>query len=276
MGIIDKLFGRKGETPSPGRDVAALVAPLAKPAVHLVKSSARTSSYLGGTPALPAGIAWPSKGGKPLTLLASLDLASLSQTLATPWLPTSGRLLFFYDIDNQPWGFDPNDRGSWAVIFVGDEATSPGGAPVPRSLPRHDLSFQAISTFPSWQRPEVAALGLNDTETDSLSELSNAAYGDLPCHQVGGCANPIQGDDMEEECQLASHGINCGEPAVHRSTELASLREGARDWRLLLQFDSDDDLDVMWGDGGILYFWIREQDARARRFDNTWLVLQCF
>ena len=136
MGIIDKLFGRKGETPSPGRDVAALVAPLAKPAVHLVKSSARTSSYLGGTPALPAGIAWPSKGGKPLTLLASLDLASLSQTLATPWLPTSGRLLFFYDIDNQPWGFDTDDRGRWAVILLGDEVTSPDGATDHRGLPQ--------------------------------------------------------------------------------------------------------------------------------------------
>jgi uncharacterized protein YwqG len=276
MGIIDRLFGRSGEPPPSGRDVAALVAPLARPAVHLVKSSATTSSYLGGTAALPAAIAWPSNAGKPLTLLASLDLASVSQTLPMPWLPSSGRLLFFYDIDNQPWGFDPDDRGSWAVILVADEVTSPDGATDHRGLPRHYLSFQAISTYPSRQRPEVAALKLSDTETDSLSELSSSAYGDLPCHQVGGFANPIQGDDMEEECQLASHGVNCGDPSVHRSPEFAPLREGARDWRLLLQFDSDDELGVMWGDAGILYFWIREQDARAGRFDTTWLVLQCF
>jgi uncharacterized protein YwqG len=32
---------------------------------------------------------------------------------------------------------------------------------------------------------------------------------------------------------------------------------------------------VMWGDGGVLYFWIREADARARRFDQAWVVLQC-
>ena len=53
------------------------------------------------------------------------------------------------------------------------------------------------------------------------------------------------------------------------------LRNGAADWRLLLQIDTDDDLGVMWGDGGILYAWIREEDARAGRFDRTWVVLQC-
>ena len=32
----------------------------------------------------------------------------------------------------------------------------------------------------------------------------------------------------------------------------------------------------MWGDGGMLYFWIREEDARAGRFDRAWAVLQCY
>ena len=53
------------------------------------------------------------------------------------------------------------------------------------------------------------------------------------------------------------------------------MRQGAADWRLLLQLDSDDGVDFMWGDAGVLYFWIREADARAMRFDRVWLVLQC-
>ena len=275
MGIIDKLFGRKGGAPPSGRDVAALVGPLATPAVHLVKSPDTSSSYLGGTAALPATIAWPSKAGKPLTLLASLDLTSLSQALPLPWLPASGRLLFFYDVDKQPWGFDPNDRGSWAVIHVREVARS-DGAPAHRHLPRLNLALHNINTYPSLQRPHVAALGLNDAENDSLSELSSGVFRGFPCHQVGGFANPIQGDEMEVECQLASHGVYCGEPSVHSAPEFARLRAGAADWRLLLQLDSDDDLGVMWGDGGILYFWIREQEAQGGRFDNAWVVLQCF
>ena len=209
-------------------------------------------------------------------MLASLDLASLNQTLPLPWLSASGRLLFFYDVEHQPWGFDPNDRGSWAVIFVREDSRSSESAPAHRSLPRLDLSMQKINTYPSLQRPQVAALELTDAENDSLSELSTAVYHDSPCHQVGGFTNPIQGDEMEIECQLASHGVYCGEASVYNAPEFASLRDGAGDWRLLLQLDSDDDLGVMWGDGGILYFWIREQDARAGRFENVWVVLQCF
>jgi uncharacterized protein YwqG len=39
--------------------------------------------------------------------------------------------------------------------------------------------------------------------------------------------------------------------------------------------DSDDDLGVMWGDLGTLYFWVQESAARKGDFSNVWLVLQC-
>ena len=67
----------------------------------------------------------------------------------------------------------------------------------------------------------------------------------------------------------------CGDGTGYRSEEGLRLAPGAKDWRLLLQFSSDDDLDVMWGDVGDLYFWVREQDARKGDFSNVWLVLQC-
>ncbi len=57
-----------------------------------------------------------------------------------------------------------------------------------------------------------------------------------------------------------------------------SVPEGAKDWILLLQVDTDDDSDGpgwMWGDCGRIYFWIRRQDLAARRFDRAWTVLQC-
>ena len=48
----------------------------------------------------------------------------------------------------------------------------------------------------------------------------------------------------------------------------------AADWRLLLQLDTDNDAGMMWGDTGVLYFWIREQDARAKDFSKVWVILQ--
>src|SRR6185436_1556440 len=199
MGIISRLFGRKGGSGPPGRDVAELVAPFSKPAVQLLRAADDTQSYFGGTPPLTATTPWPSNAGKPLTFLACLDLESLSQVSLMPWLPSSGRLLFFYDVDDQPWGFDPEHRGSWSVILVRDETSSSGTSSGARLLPRQYVSFHKIQTYPSWERPDVVALRLDDAERDSLIDVCSAVYGESPGHQVGGYPNAIQSDEMELE-----------------------------------------------------------------------------
>src|SRR5215207_3951096 len=117
MGLLTRLFGPT-EPPPPPRDVMALALPLAQPALQLTASDTETGSFLGGTPPMSAATPWPSKDGAPLTFLACLDVASLQVTLPVAWLPASGRLLFFYDAENQPWGFDPKNRGSWAVMLA--------------------------------------------------------------------------------------------------------------------------------------------------------------
>ena len=45
---------------------------------------------------------------------------------------------------------------------------------------------------------------------------------------------------------------------------------------LLFQMDSDDDLDVMWGDVGILYFCIDKHDLQDQQFNKTKFTLQCY
>lgn len=55
----------------------------------------------------------------------------------------------------------------------------------------------------------------------------------------------------------------------------AAAREQAPTWRLLLQIDSDDDLGIMWGDLGRIYFWVREPSLRDRSFREAWTILQC-
>nr|WP_315063210.1 DUF1963 domain-containing protein [uncultured Campylobacter sp.] len=32
---------------------------------------------------------------------------------------------------------------------------------------------------------------------------------------------------------------------------------------------------MMWCDCGKIYLWIRKSDLRERKFDKSWLVLQC-
>jgi uncharacterized protein YwqG len=85
----------------------------------------------------------------------------------------------------------------------------------------------------------------------------------------------IQADGLELDAQLASSGIMCNEKG-YRSERAQALAAGASEWRLLFQIASEADGDFMWGDSGNLYFMIREADARAARFDNVWLLSQCF
>ena len=257
------------------RDVRELVAPLSIPAVQLVASDLPGRSFLGGSPMSGSEIEWPCRSRKPLTFLASIHLPSLREAYEFEWLPATGCLLFFFDAEEQPWGFDPKDGDGWAVIHVPEGS----GVVIPSERQqevRHQyVEFRRIDTLPSWERPDVQTLNLSYSEADALCEIAAAVYGDAAAHQVGGYPDPVQGDGMELECQLVSNGIYCGDAAGYQSPEAKRLEDGAKDWKLLLQMASDDDLDVMWGDVGNLYFWIREQDARDGHFERVWTVLQC-
>jgi uncharacterized protein YwqG len=81
---------------------------------------------------------------------------------------------------------------------------------------------------------------------------------------------------MELECQLASNGIDCGNPSSYQNEQIKNLEAGAKDWRLLLQIDTDDEgPGWMWGDVGRVYFWVKQHDLESLRFDDAWLILQC-
>jgi uncharacterized protein YwqG len=110
---------------------------------------------------------------------------------------------------------------------------------------------------------------------DRFADLRDALYGDGPHHQMGGPPDPVQSAEMALECQFVSHGLFCGDPSGYEDPRAEELGKGVSEWELLLQMDSDDDLDVMWGDAGMLYFWIRRDDAQNGDFDGAWMVLQC-
>ena len=118
-------------------------------------------------------------------------------------------------------------------------------------------------------------LELSEKERSRFLDLL-AVVGDYgeTTHRMLGHPDQVQGE-MQLECQLASNGIYVGTPKGYADPRRTALEAGADDWRLLLQIDSDDNLGVMWGDCGRVYFWIKEQDLKRQDFDNVWLVLQC-
>ena len=130
-------------------------------------------------------------------------------------------------------------------------------------------------TLPSYPRASDAGIHFSSKQGDDYDGLIDAPFRGLPKHQLGGLPSPVQDDWMELECQLVSNGVYCGGSSEVGDPSTHSLAAGAKDWRLLLQVDSDDSMQVAWGDGGKLYYFIRERDARIRNFANTWVVLQC-
>ena len=275
------IFGRliRSTSQLPVRDVAALTAPYAVPAVHVQLSDATSRSHAGGQPNLPEDTEWPTRNGVPLNFLARISLAEVQDAVRIDWLPTSGALLFFYDLKRQTWGFDPADRGSWAVLHVEDlddaQTASLGQSTDGGEIPFHSFRFVPFRSLPSWERNSIRALNLSNAESDALLEIADSAFGGRPKHQIGGFPTPVQGDDMELEAQLVSNGLYCGNGTGYKDPRAAELQRGAANWRLLFQFDSDDDLDVMWGDLGTLFFWVTEAHAREGDFRRAWLVQQC-
>lgn len=264
------------------------LAAMQEPAVRIVTT--RTSlddlplgtSRFGGSPDLPSQFAWPRRDGRPLTFLAQIELS----VARAPQLPDTGWLVFFYDVRQQPWGFDPKDRGAWLVAWIPSEnalerrphpAVDDGSGPFAASR----LTFTPVQTLPdAWDSVVTdRGIGLEESALDAYDGVLQAIVGvgdDELFHHLLGHPQQIQ-DDMRGECQLASHGIYCGDASGYKSAAAKPLLEtAAREWRLLLQIDTDESgPGWMWGDAGRIYFWIRHEDLKARAFDKVWLVLQC-
>lgn len=282
MSFWERLFGKK-DTRTHYEIAAETLAPVREkiesirvPAIGLFPTVKPTFNRLGGMPLVPREFVWPRKG-TPHSFLVQLDLS----TLADPTLPEDGYLYFFYNLEEGNWGFDPGDRGGWSVLYfpgdIGDfiRAEPPKDLD-PTGIFREQLvEPRNILVFPSTQSDVVEQLDLTEEQCDALGDLGQPAFGDLPEHQVLGVPNPIQGDDMDEECQLASNGVYLGSGNVRANPRYEELMKGHTQWKLLLQLDSSDETGFYWGDWGMLYFWIKEDDLANRKFDDVWMVLQC-
>ena len=280
MGLWNRILGKLSPAASMQVPLPDLET-LARPAVQLVVADVATLSHFGGVPCLPQGIAWPERDGKRLDFLARLSLPEVQRAHPVDWLPASGALLFFYDMEGDRWGFDPSDRGSFAVLRVPDLMAphghgDTGSATEPQCLPRRGVACRRIDALPSLERGGFQGKRMSDEVTQRYLDAQEAAFQGRPRHQVSGYPSPVQGDDMELQCQLVTHGLYCGDSSGYRDPRAAPLRAGAAEWRLLLQMDTDDELDVMWGDCGTLCFWVQEQKARTGDFADAWLAMQCY
>ena len=221
------------------------------------------TSKLGGSPDLPASFAWPANE---IDFLLQINLADIRNYELQGLLPSEGMLTFFYDMDNEPWGMDADDRDGFCVVYT------PANIPLePREVPEPEyapgdcpIRFHPLLTLPHCEsfayESLIASLELTEKEDNAAAdfpdefEKSQFPSEEPSNHHLLGHAANIQNDMAPEVCNL--------------------LGGNADEWMLLLQFDSDRTPKMMWADGGKLYYWIRKQDLADRKFDRIWVFLQ--
>lgn len=240
------------------------------------------TTKIGGKPDVPKGFEWPKYYDNPLSFIAQINMAEIVPFDTERILPASGMLYFFYDCEQQTWGFDPEDKDCWKVHYYDGSLDELIRMEFHEELPEYaqyhavKVSFKNEISLPSWDSDYIDSLNLSEEEKDAFSELCEKFIGEQQViNKLLGHSDNIQGD-MQLECQLVSNGLYCGDSSGYESPDRAKLEKDAKDWRLLLQIDSDENAQMMWGDVGRLYFWIKENDLRLKNFDKVWMILQCY
>lgn len=241
-------------------------------------------SKFGGCPDLPSEIKWPrNKNGSPLTFLAQFRLEDVVPYDVDKLLPTKGMLFFFYEVDDQVWGFDPEDRSNWKVIYYNGNGSlihtdAPDDLSGESVFNTCSLQFNHDVTLPPWESIFIEKLNLNKEEQDAYFDLCERVLeikdDDEVINRLLGYPDQVQGE-MQLECQLVSNGLYCGDSTGYQDPRRKKLEAGAANWRLLFQLDSVEDAGMMWGDVGRLYFWIEENALKECDFEKVWMVLQC-
>ena len=252
------------------------------------------ASKFGGRPDVPADFIWPvfetdtrendQVKERPLAFLAQFDCAQLAPLDPEGLLPKEGVLSFFYELESQRWGYDPKDAGC-ARVFWFEGPLAPAEFPAELEedfrLPEMAAQLSGATDAPDFQ-DACPALEYPWTANDyRIFDQARRELGmDYPANrsQLLGWPDIIQ-NNMTLQCELISRGYYLGGswekiPLEERS---ALRTPSVRDWQLLFQLDTveNGDFELMFGDCGRIYFYIRREDLAQRRFDRVWLIQQC-
>jgi uncharacterized protein YwqG/predicted DNA-binding protein (MmcQ/YjbR family) len=221
---------------------------------------------LGGLPDLPSAWAWPVVDDLPLAFLGQINLAEIPPSVPRRELPDHGMLYFFSICSWQledgdlspliPWEDFYAHPAKWSrVLYFTGEPTDLSRHAKPadvdmRIFQSASVEFQAIPSLPRasdyTRDPVVGALNWTSEEYERFNDLYF---------------------DFSDVCRK-----NWGYPARHQLLGYAAVIQNAvarPGTRLLCQIESDDEMDVMWGDGGTIYFTITDADLKHQIFSHV-------
>ena len=268
--------------------VAPQLKPLQRTSIRITtapwKEHLAGRSKLGGRPDLPAGVSWPigKVAGREIALpfIAQFEVARLWRLDTEFLLPSSGMLYFFYNMaDYRAEYLAPEN---WRVIYhSGDSNLAPSEPPL--SIPPHldykarVAKFQNEVTLPSVETCYIGGPGDTGAKVE-LTEEEWKAYANLRyewranknIHQMLGHADDVQPYALENSYESV-RDVFFADGRAFKSLTPKEQSEEFFQGRLLLQVDEEKSIKMQFGRGGRLYFFIREQDLKARDFSKVWV-----
>lgn len=257
------------------------------------------ATRLGGSPDLPADTTWPTRPAysgralelligehlhvpRPLTFLAQLNLADVVDLDLGYTLPYSaGLLLFFYDIESEPWGSEPTEAIGARVLYISDTSQLQQRLSVARPPIREQaIKVQKVDQLPGleWMRDQsIGRLVENFDELETAIPFvvhgNETLFSMLYGHHFGGWPFPVQGP-VEDDCErrfLRAQGVP--EETLRNPVPSADFEESKREWRLLFQLELSE-LCLDNPSDGALYFMCRQTDIEAGRFSEAVAIVQ--
>jgi len=272
-----------------GHHAAALLnvaAPAIRLTTHKVKGDTPLgSTKLGGLPDLPPGVEWPVVDGVLLEFVGQFRLADLIPYDAEGRLPQTGMLYFFFD--GMLTGYDKSQaKDRCKVLYYPFVEKNLTRLEPPDDRPWQFLIYTAckvkcdcILTLPP--SGEIASGFYPVVSPISLSSEDIRLYGQLR-HQLMEHGSWFLGHPLEIQAGEFRYMIVAKRDTKelyryedYNFRNIDELKEEMKSWQLFFQVSTDQNTEMCWGDGGKVYFWIREVDLNERRFDQVEAMMQC-
>lgn len=253
---------------------------------------------------------WNNRSEEPLTpalpFLAQINFAeTASLHVPNSPLPTSGFLFAWMDLDRATWQLRYAEAGVTELI----PSAFPDGMPEDRQYPTFRLVHRLEVTLPYYGSHGTIGGGLGEDSNlgsffDSLDPESipgmlthdeeerydqlrlatrlTTPRGGVPeadSHRLLGNADIVQ-NPMILDCEVRASDFPYDYPTLCDVSDPLTQRliSQTRDseWTLLLQIDSVSSTNnMMWGDGGTHYWWIKRDDMLRCDFSNVQYDFQC-
>ena len=249
------------------------------------------TSKFGGNPDVPKDFEWFYYSGedfsgvtkkRPLSFLAQINCEEINKYDEDSLLPSKGILYFFYELSTMTWGFDPKDKGSARVYYFDGDVTELMRTNYPNDMeddfkfPEIQLGFSKKYDLPCYE--EFTELyDYEDWDHYDQVKSIKGHENEETISKLLGYADLIQGG-MLLECEQVTNGIYCGGTSEITPEELKKFKENCDQWQLLFQLDTvtTNEFELMFGDCGRIYYYIKKEDLKKCKFDDCWLILQCY